>query len=110
MAPNTYYCAKKRPPSARALRDEALKVDIARVHADNLGVYGADKVWAALNRGGTRVARCTVERLMGDLGLSGARRGRAYKVTTRSDERQSGGGSFLSRLSRCRRDKLRLLA
>ena len=80
------------------------------MHADNLGVYGADKVWAALNRGGTRVARCTVERLMGDLGLSGARRGRAYKVTTRSDERQSGGGSFLSRLSRCRRDKLRLLA
>lgn len=88
IAPNTYWVAKKRPPSARALRDEDLKVQILRVHGDNLDVYGADKVWTQLNREGTRVARCTVERLMGDLGLSGVRRGKAYKVTTRSDERQ----------------------
>jgi putative transposase len=80
--------AKKRPPSARAVRDEVLKVEIIRVHGENLDVYGADKVWTQLNREGTRVARCTVERLMGDLGISGVRRGKAYKVTTRSDERQ----------------------
>jgi putative transposase len=88
VAPNTYYVAKKRPPSARAVRDEYLKVEIARVHADNLEVYGADKVWTQLNREGIQVARCTVERLMRELGLSGVRRGRASKVTTRSDERQ----------------------
>ena len=88
IAPNTYWVAKKRPPSARALRDEELKVEINRVHSDNLDVYGADKVWTQLNREGTRVARCTVERLMGELALSGVRRGNAYKVTTRSDERQ----------------------
>jgi putative transposase len=88
IAPNTYWVAKKRPPSKRAVRDEALKTEIARVHAENLSVYGADKVWAQLNREGTRVARCTVERLMRDMGISGARRGRAFKVTTRSDERQ----------------------
>jgi putative transposase len=58
------------------------------VHAENLSVYGADKVWAQLNREGIRIARCTVERLMRELGLSGARRGRAFKVTTRSHERQ----------------------
>ena len=86
IAPNTYWVAKKRPPSPRAVRDEMLKVEIARVHGENLDVYGADKVWAQLNREGTRVARCSVERLMRDLGLSGARRGRAYKVTTRPDE------------------------
>ena len=63
-------------------------LEIARVHAENLDVYGADKVWAQLNREGTRVARCTVERLMGELGLSGVRRGRAYKLTTHADERQ----------------------
>ena len=80
--------AKKRPPSNRAVRDEQLKIEISRVHEENLSVYGADKVWAQLNREGTRVARCTVERLMGDLGLSGAKRGKAFKVTTRSDERQ----------------------
>ena len=88
IAPNTYYVAKKRPPSNRAVRDEQLKIEISRVHEENLSVYGADKVWAQLNREGTRVARCTVERLMGDLGLSGAKRGKAFKVTTRSDERQ----------------------
>ena len=88
IAPNTYWVAKKRPPSGRSMRDEVLKDEIARVHADNLSVYGADKVWAQLNREGIRVARCTVERLMGDLGLSGARRGRRFKVTTRHDDRQ----------------------
>jgi putative transposase len=88
IAPNTYWMAKKRPPSARAVRDEVLKVEIIRVRGENLDVYGADKVWTQLNREGTRVARCTVERLMGDLGISGVRRGKAYKVTTRSDERQ----------------------
>jgi putative transposase len=76
IAPNTYWVAKKRPPSARALRDEELKPQITRVHSENLDVYGADKVWTQLNREGTRVARCTVERLMGYLGLSGVRRAR----------------------------------
>lgn len=88
IAPNTYWTAKKRPPSPRAVRDEELKVEIARVHDENLSVYGADKVWTQLNREGIVVARCTVERLMRDMGLSGARRGKAFKVTTRSDDRQ----------------------
>ncbi len=88
IAPNTYWMFKKRPPSDRAVRDDVLKTEIARVYAENLSVYGADKVWAQLNRENIRVARCTVERLMRDLGLSGARRGKAFKVTTRSDERQ----------------------
>ena len=72
IAPNTYYTAKKRPPSARVKRDGQLKVEIGRVHAENLSVYGADKVWTQLNLEGIRVARCTVERLMRDLGLRGA--------------------------------------
>ena len=88
IAPNTYWVARKRPPSARAVRDKYLRDEVARVHAENLSVYGADKVWAQLNREGIRVARCTVERLMREMGLTGARRGRAFKVTTRSDERQ----------------------
>ena len=49
IAPNTYWVAKKRPPSARALRDEELKPQILRVHSENLDVYGADKVWTQLN-------------------------------------------------------------
>ena len=50
IAPSTYYSAKSRPPCRRRLRDEKLKVDIARVFDDNYGVYGARKVWRQLNR------------------------------------------------------------
>ena len=85
FAPRTYWAAKARAPCARACRDEELKAEIVRVHAENFGVYGADKVWAQLNREGQRVARCTIERLMRDLGLRGAVRGKP-KRTTIADE------------------------
>ena len=62
-----------------------LKVEIARVHAENFGVYGAPKVWAQLNREGHRVARCTVERLMRDLGLRGVDAGARPRRTTVAD-------------------------
>ena len=52
----------------------------------NLSVYGADKVWDQLNKDGIRVARCTIERLMRDMGLQGCRRGRTRVRTTRGDE------------------------
>ncbi|WP_159928649.1 IS3 family transposase [Rhodococcus sp. WAY2] len=63
VAPSTYYAAKSRPPSARAVRDAELIPEIQRMHAENYGVYGARKVNAERNRQGIRVARCTVERL-----------------------------------------------
>ena len=85
IAPNTYWAAKNRPPSARAVRDEQLRVEIARVYDENLFVYGADKIWTQLNAEGIRVARCTVERLMRSMGLSGARRGKTWTATTDSD-------------------------
>lgn len=85
IAPSTYYAAKSRPPSARAIRDEVLKPEIRRVHRDNFGVYGARKVWLQLGREGIPVARCTVARFMSGLGLQGVRRG-AFKITTTSDD------------------------
>jgi putative transposase len=81
IAPSTYYDQVNREPSRRQVRDEDLKTEIARVHAANYGVYGARKVWLALNREGIAVARCTVERLMAELGLSGATRGKTRKTT-----------------------------
>ena len=85
FAPSTYWSAKRRPPCARSIRDAKLKVEIARVHGENFGVYGAPKVWAQLNREGIRVARCTVERLMRQLGLSGAVRGKVKRTTAADD-------------------------
>ena len=81
IAPATYYDHLNRSLSRRQVRDEALKAEIRRIHADNYGVYGARKVWLALNREGIAVARCTVERLMAELGLSGAVRGKARRTT-----------------------------
>jgi putative transposase len=82
IAPSTYHAAKRRPPSARVLRDAKLKGEIARVHAEHFGVYGARKVWRQLRREGICVARCTVERLMRELHLEGVRRGKAQRTTT----------------------------
>ena len=86
VAPSTYHAAKKRPPSQRAVRDGELRPEILRVWEQNLAVYGADKIWDQLNKDGVGVARCTVERLMGDMGLQGCRRGRIWIRTTESDE------------------------
>jgi putative transposase len=86
IAPSTYYMFKKRSPSQRALRDEYLKVQIERVWKDNFKVYGADKIWVHLNREGIKVARCTVERLMRELGIQGATRGRKPFTTTPADD------------------------
>lgn len=85
VAPATYYAAISRPPSARRLRDGELQAAIQRVWQEHFGVYGADKVWAQLNREGVRVARCTVERLMRKLGLRGVVRGKRSIRTTISD-------------------------
>ena len=87
IAPSTYSAARGRPPSARAVRDAQLMVEIRRVYEENLSVYGADKVWDQLNVEGITVARCTVERLMRRMGLQGCRRGRSWVRTTVGDDR-----------------------
>ena len=72
--------------SQRAHRDDHLRTEIQRIWDENEQVYGAEKVWKQLRRDGHRVARCTVERLMRQLGLRGAVRGRAWIITTRADD------------------------
>jgi putative transposase len=86
IAPSTYHehLAQRRDParqSARARRDQALKPDIARVFAENFAVYGVRKVWRQMRREGFEVARCTVARLMGQLGLQGVIRGKPVRTT-----------------------------
>jgi len=86
IAPSAYRrrAACQRDPSQcspRAQRDTALLAHIERIWHANLRVYGADKVWRQLNREGIAVARCTVERLMRQRGLQGARRGKTVRTT-----------------------------
>ena len=47
----------------------------------NFQVYGARKGWRQLNREEIEVARCTVERLMREMGLHVAVRGKRRKTT-----------------------------
>ena len=90
IAPSTYFLrkAQQQDPdqrSARARRDDELRAEIRRVWDEHHQVYGPRKVWRQLRREDVRVARCTVERLMREMGLRGAVRGRAWKTTTRAD-------------------------
>ena len=81
IAPATYYAAKSREPSARAVSDAAAVERIRKVHRQNYGVYGARKVHAQLRREGDVLARCTVERLMRREGLRGISRKRGPRTT-----------------------------
>jgi transposase InsO family protein len=86
IAPSTYHdhAAKRADPgklSARARRDAALTPEIRRVFAANFKVYGVRKVWRQLGREGLVIARCTVERLMRNLGLQGVIRGKSIRTT-----------------------------
>jgi len=90
IAPSQYYEHKAReaqperlPPRLR--RDRVLAQEIRRVYAENFEVYGARKVWRQLGREGFAVARCTIERLMRNLGLQGVVRGRKCRTTIRDE-------------------------
>ena len=86
IAPSTYHAhaARRADPSRlpdRLRRDSDLKVGIQRVFVENFGVYGVRKVWRQLRREGFKTARCTVARLMRDMGLRGAVRGKPLRTT-----------------------------
>ncbi|WP_309114768.1 IS3 family transposase [Saccharothrix sp.] len=91
IAPSTYYAAKARPASMRAERDENLKEEILSVWRDNYQVYGARKIWTALCHKGITVARCTVERLMRELGITGVVRGRPRRTTIPAKDGRRAG-------------------
>jgi putative transposase len=85
IAPSSYYAARSRPASARAIRDALVGADIGRIHRANYAVYGARKVWHALRREGVAVGRDQVGRVMRGLGLVGAVRGTTKRTTIPSE-------------------------
>jgi putative transposase len=76
-----YYDFKQRIPSVRFLRDMRLKEQIQEIYDGNYSCYGVRKIWRRLLKDDCVVARCTVERLMRELGLRGAVRGKSIKTT-----------------------------
>ena len=90
IAPSTYFRRKAEQRdsskrSARAQRDEVLRAIIRRIWEENQRVYGPRKVWKQMGREGLHEARCRVRRLMREMGLTGAVRGRAWVTTTQTD-------------------------
>ena len=87
IAPSTYFRhkAERRDPtrrSTRAQRDDVLRAIIRRIWTEHRQVYGPRKVWRQMGRENLYAARCRVRRLMREMGLSGAVRGRAWTTTT----------------------------
>ena len=83
-AASTYWTAKRRPPSARAVRDAAMMPILSDLWEANYSVYGARKLWVAARRAGLGIGRDQVARLMGRLGIRGAKRQKRVS-TTRPD-------------------------
>ena len=86
IAPSTYYlhAARRIDPARlppRAKRDGVLSDQIQRIWEENFSVYGVRKVWRQLRREGQTVARCTVARLMRQMGLQGVIRGKPIRTT-----------------------------
>jgi len=89
IAPSTYFRHKAQAVDpdrrcARARQDDELRAIIRRIWHENHQVYGPRKVWRQMGREGLRVARCRVRRLMREMGLAGAVRGRAWVTTTQA--------------------------
>jgi len=102
IAPSTYYRhrAERLDPGRRSRRardDDDLRPEIQRVWDVNFGLYGVRKVWRQLQREGIEVARCTVERLMKEMGLCGAVRGKRFKKTTIVDENAARPADLVNR-------------
>ena len=114
IALSTFYAARSRPPSPRAIHDERVLIEIRRVHGDpkiGRGVYGVRKVWHQLRREAARgvlpdglgdIPRCQVERLMRRAGLRGVNRGRKV-VTTKPDRRVERAPDLVKRQFRASR-------
>jgi putative transposase len=88
IAPGTYWARRSRPPSRRALRDQALTEILAGIYEPGANgrrkpesLYGSCKMWEHLNRQGVTVARCTVQRLMRANGWRGVTRARKVRTT-----------------------------
>ena len=80
-----YRAANRRLPSARRLRDELLVPEVARLHAENYGVYGRRKMHALLRRQDWEIGRDQTERLMRLAGVRGVKKSTRV-FTTRSDK------------------------
>ncbi len=93
ISASTYYEWIAKTPTRRQLRDAELVEIITAAREDKktgkfVQTLGSRKMWIWLRGQGHDVARCTVERIMGEQGWEGARYGSKHKTTVANDTHQ----------------------
>jgi len=96
VAPSTYYDNKRRPLSARAIRDAVLMPILLALWVANRKVYGAHKLWKAARRAGHDIGRDQTARLMRRLDIRGVSRRRTVR-TTRPDDKATRPADLVER-------------
>ncbi len=96
IAPSTYYDARRRGPSPRGVSDERWKSIVLATWQKQRKLLGARKLWLRLRRDGHDIARCTVERLMRELGIAGVIRGRRKRPVD-ADPRETRPADLVDR-------------
>jgi transposase InsO family protein len=91
-----FYAWQTRPESARAARDQQLRVAIRASHEASHRRYGRPRVWKDLHEAGEHVSEKRVGRLMREEGLQGRVRKR-FRCTTMSDHDQPVAANVLDR-------------
>jgi putative transposase len=86
IASSTYYDNKRRPLSARAIRDAVMMPILLALFSANYKVYGAHKLWKAARRAGYDIGRDQVARLMRQLGIRGVSRRRKVRTTVPDED------------------------
>ena len=97
LSTSGYSDWRKRPPSARARRDEELKKRILEIRTESHETYGSPRIHAALQAEGERVGRKRVARLMRELGIQGVTRRRFRIGTTKRDEKSRPAPDLVNR-------------
>ena len=85
LSTSGYYAWLERPPSARARRDAALRVQVRESWEASRRTYGRPRIHADLIARGERVAPKRIARLMREEGIEGASRRRRKAATTVRD-------------------------
>jgi transposase InsO family protein len=83
VASSSYYAARDRPPSQRALRDAQLTPRLTEIWKDNYQVYGSRKLWKTARRAGIEIGRDQTARLMRKAGIQGVLRSKRVRTTRR---------------------------
>jgi putative transposase len=97
IAPSTYYARRSKPVSDSQWADAHMANTLLDLYRANRSVYGADKCWTAMRRAGHDIGRDQVARLMGILGIEGARRGKHRTTTTTADRRAARHPDLINR-------------